>query len=215
MTDFIPKVVDISHYEEIDRQDWQKVKDYGIVGIICKASQGTNYKDPMYDEFREGALSVGLEWGAYHFNSAENVVAQVNKFLDASQPDPRTLLALDYEENRRSDMTIHQAVDFLHLIEEKMGRKAIIYSGNKLKETIDDLNRVDRDYITSHKLWLAQYGSRYRFPNGFDDFFLWQYTGDGVGPEPHWVPGIRCPGNKGLDLNVTNLSDDDLRAAWV
>lgn len=219
MVEFVPKVVDVSHYEEIEDGGWKKAKDAGIIGMIAKATQGTHYQDPTFEDMVRDADLEDILVGAYHFNTAEDPIKQADYFLETTRLNDfdtsEFLYALDYEANPRSDMNIHQAVTFLHRIEEKIGRKAVIYSGNKLKETIDDLNKADRDYVCSHKLWLAQYNYRFRLPKGFDHFFLWQFTGDGFGPSPHWVPGIKCPGNKGLDLNVFNGTDDELREQWA
>ena len=42
-----------------------------------------------------------------------------------------------------------------------------------------------------------------------------QYTGDGVGPLPHYIDGITCSGNSGIDLNVYNGTFDQLKKEWV
>jgi hypothetical protein len=40
---------------------------------------------------------------------------------------------------------------------------------------------------------------------------LWQFTGDGIGPAPHTLPGIVT---KGIDINSFDGTRDDLVAAW-
>lgn len=210
MVTLTPRAVDISHHNNVN--DFGKVAAAGIWGVINKASQGTVYKDPTYGPWRRTrVLKAGMLWGAYHFNTGDNVQAQVKNFFDAAQPDKDTLMVLDLEDNRSSNMTIKQAVEFLHRTEDKLGRKAAIYSGNRLKETIDSLNKTDRAYVCSHRLWLCQYGPVARVPKGFDSWWLWQFTGDGVGPLPHSIPGI--DGN-GIDLNTYRGTRLDLAASW-
>ncbi len=207
-----PRVVDISHHNVV--KDLGAAAAAGIWGVIHKASQGKAYADPDYDARRTAAHAAGMLWGAYHFNTGDPVAAQVEWFLAKAKPDDRTLLVLDYEDNRLSQMNIHQAVDFLRLIETKVGRKAAIYSGNRIKETVSQLNSADRDYLVQHRLWLCQYGQTPRLPMGFTKYWLWQYTGDGVGPQPHNVPGI-VAGNGGIDLNSYSGTREQLEAEWA
>lgn len=216
---FTPRVVDIYWGDSVEGKDcikgFQKAKDAGIWGIIHKSSQGTSMKDKAYDRRRKAAESVGLLWGAYHFNNSENAKAQAEWFMKCADPDENTLMVLDFEDNKRSNMSIHEAVSFMKIIEEKTGKACAIYSGNRLKETIDDLGKDEFQYITSKKLWICQYGPKVKLPKGFNDYWLWQYTGDGVGPEPHWVDGITCPGNGGIDLNVYQGTQEELKQQWT
>jgi hypothetical protein len=115
----IPRVIDISHHNTV--KDLKATASAGVWGVIHKASQGRAYRDPDYAGRRKLAAAAGLLWGAYHFNTGDDVASQVDNFLKAAQPDPNTLLVLDYEDNRPSQMSIKQAVQFLHLIEQKDG----------------------------------------------------------------------------------------------
>lgn len=207
-----PRVVDISHHNTV--RDLRQTAAAGIWGVIHKATQGRAYADPDYALRRQAAKAAGLLWGAYHFNTGDVVRLQVDNFLTKAQPDDRTLLVLDYEDNRPSQMNIEQAVEFLRLLEEKTGRKAAIYSGNRVKETIGALSHDERAYLTSHRLWLCQYGPTPRLPPGWASWWLWQYTGDGIGPQPHNVPGI-VAGNGGIDLNTYIGTREQLEKEWA
>jgi len=209
MITLTPRVVDISHHNDV--LDFNMVAHAGIWGIIHKATQGKAYMDPKYDPRRIRAAAAGLLWGAYHFNTGDNVKTQIDWFLSNAKPDDKTLLVLDYEDNRLSNMDIHQAVEFLHYLEGITGRRGAIYSGNRLKENIGKLGPLDRAYITSHRLWLCQYGPVAKLPPGFSKWWLWQFTGDGDGPMPHSVPGIS--GSR-IDLNTFIGTHNDLAASW-
>lgn len=217
---FTPRVVDIYHGDLVGGSGpalagFRQAAASGIWGVIHKASQGTGYKDRLYDYRRAAAKEAGLLWGAYHFNSGSPVESQVEWFMRCATPDENTLMVLDYEDNRRSQMTPEQMVAFLRLIERRLGRKAAIYSGNRIKETIHFLSSEDRKFVTSHRLWLCQYGKNAVLPFGWSKYWLWQYTGDGVGPAPHYVPGITVPGGHGIDLNVYNGTKEQLAAEWA
>jgi lysozyme len=204
----VPRVSDISHHNTVS--SFQDAADAGLWGIIHKATQGSNYRDPDYAKRRSAAKAAGLLWGAYHFNDGSDVVSQVANFLRYAQPDTDTLLVLDYEDNPRSNMSIVQAVQFLRLIESK-GYSCAIYSGNRLKESIGRLKAADRQYVTQHLLWLCQYGPTPRLPAGFDTYFLWQYTDGVVGPQPRRIAGIHGE----VDLNVFNGTREQLEELWL
>jgi lysozyme len=203
-----PRVADISHHNTVS--SFSMAAGAGLWGIIHKATQGSNYRDPDYAKRRSAAKAAGLLWGAYHFNDGSDVVGQVANFLQYAQPDPDTLLVLDYEDNPRSNMSIQQAVQFLRLIESR-GYTCAIYSGNRLKESIGRLGIDDQRYICGHLLWLCQYGPRAVLPAGFDNYFLWQYTDGVVGPQPRSVAGIQGE----VDLNVFNGTREQLEGLWT
>lgn len=216
----IPRVCDIYHGDVVGGSGpaidgFKAAVAAGLWGIIHKSSQSSGYKDSSYAARRQAAIGAGLLWGAYHFNDGSSVKTQIDNFFAAAQPDKATLMCLDFEDNPRSNMSIGMAVDFLHHAEAKLGRKLVIYSGNRLKESIGHLAPADRDYVCSHKLWLCQYGAKAVLPSGFAKFFLWQYTGDGIGQPPHGIDGISVPGGKGIDLNVYDGTRDQLASEWA
>jgi GH25 family lysozyme M1 (1,4-beta-N-acetylmuramidase) len=215
----IPRICDIYHGDNVEGKDcvigFTKAKNAGVWGIIHKATQGAEIVDSAYKRRRAAAEKVGLLWGAYHFNTGEKVRDQIDNFFKVAAPDKNTLMVLDFEDNKRSQMSIEEAVSFMKGVEDRLGRSCAIYSGNKLKESIDDLSSDEFDYIISKKLWLCQYGPKAKFPKGFKKYWLWQYTGDGIGPLPHYVPGITVPGGTGIDLNAYDGDLAQLQKEWV
>jgi lysozyme len=202
-------VVDIYHGDRV--VSFARAKQAGIFGIIHKASEGAGMVDPKYARRRPRARSAGLLWGAYHFGTSDDVGAQVDNFLRAAAPDAQTLVALDYEENGGATMSLDQARQFLTAIESRLGRKAVLYSGALIKEQLGD--QVD-PFFGSHRLWLAEYGPVPRVPPSWSQQWLWQYSGDGIGPEPRTVAGI--PGAGGaIDCNSYEHGAADLAAQWA
>lgn len=216
---FVPRVVDIYHGDAVAGSDgvdgFKRAAAAGVWGIIHKATQGASYKDPAYSMRRKAAEASGLLWGAYHFNTAEPIAAQAIKFLDTAAPDANTSMWLDFENNAKGDMNAHQAITFMKLVEDRIGRQCGMYSGNRIKETIKTLSSAEVEYLTSRRLWLCQYGPHAVLPPGFKSYYLWQYTGDGMGSAPHYVDGITVPGGKGIDLNVYDGTIEQLKATWA
>jgi GH25 family lysozyme M1 (1,4-beta-N-acetylmuramidase) len=202
-------VVDLYHGDVVT--SFADAATSGIRGIIHKATQGTRVADSAYGARRGNAADVGLLWGAYHFATDEDVGAQVGHFLGVARPDPATLLALDFEPHSNHTMRLSQARRFLVMVEQKLGRKAVLYSGNLIKEQLD--GKVDA-FFGSHRLWLAQYGPIPKVQRSWKKPWLWQYSADGIGPGPHKVPGI--PGANGqLDLNSYNGTPEQLATEWA
>jgi GH25 family lysozyme M1 (1,4-beta-N-acetylmuramidase) len=191
-------VIDIYHGNAI--HDFAELKSAGVLGIIHKCTQGAGYADPMYATRRKLVTDAGLLWGAYSFNTGESVSAQVKEFLSHAELDNSTLMALDFEDNPHSQMSLDQARLWLQQIEAATGRKAILYSGNRVKDLLGA--NID-SYLGSHRLWLAQYGPTAHVQASWSKPWLWQYSESG-----------RLPGTDGaIDFNY--YAGTQLAQEWV
>src|SRR5215471_3679613 len=182
-------VVDLSHHN--GDVDLAAAAGDGILGVIHKATQGLDYQDPLFAENHTKAADAGLHWGAYHFGTGGDGVAQAEHFLEVVQPDPGSLLALDLEPNTQGpSMTLEEARAFVTHVHAMTGRWPGLYSGHYIKELLGA--QVD-PVLANCWLWLAQYGTTPVVPPTWAYWTLWQYTDGGMGPEPHTVAGIgRC-----------------------
>lgn len=203
-------VVDLYHGNRVI--SFPRARADGILGVIHKATTGATGKDPKYAARRKAAMRAGLLWGAYHWGTAAPVERQVDNFLATAAPDEHTLVALDFEATPGNQMTLDQAREFLVLIEARLGRKAVLYSGRLIK---DLLGRRKDAFFGAHRLWLADYDDTPKVQPSWEGFWLWQYS-DGVrGPGEKTVKGI--PGNeKGeVDCDVYAGTEARLRAEWA
>lgn len=173
-------VIDISHYNQVT--SFPEIQQSGIVGVIHKATEGTNWSDPTYASRKPQALSAGLLWGAYHFGVNEDGAAQARYFLSIVNPGPPDLLALDFEENPSSQMTIAQAEQFVTEIYNSTGR----YPGFYSDALAGNLLGASRDSILANCwLWRAEYAvPAPSVPPTWSTWTMWQYTESGS------VPGI-------------------------
>jgi len=187
MTTINPVVVDLSHWDPAD--DYDAVRKEGIVGVIYKATEGQSYTDDTYVAQQQAAKLAGLKWGAYHFADGSNVSGQIDNFMRFACPDPDELFCLDWEDNPSGagKMSLKSVKEWVSEVEAQLGRpgECVIYGGNTIKE----MGNGD-SFLTSRRLWLCQYGSTPELPEGFDSYWLWQYTDGEVGPSPHSINGI-------------------------
>ena len=149
------RVVDLYNGDNVS--DFQSAADAGLWGVIHKATTGATGHDSQYASRRPAAVAAGLLWGAYHWGTAAPVADQVDNFLHIAQPDANTLVALDFESTPGNQMTLPMAKQFLAAIEEKLGRKAVLYGGGLLKTS---LGGKQDPALAAHRLWLAHYNPK-------------------------------------------------------
>lgn len=207
------RVVDLYHGDHVS--NFAQAKTGGVCGIVHKASQGAAFTDSMYAVRRKQAVAAGLLWGAYHFMTAADAELQAANFLHAADPDGQTLMALDFEPGSGRDNTpsLKLLREMLLLLEVKLKRKTVIYSGSLLKQT---LGATRDDYLASHRLWLCEYAPEWKLEplTAWQKPWLWQYTDGTAGPFPRSVAGI--PGaSKCLDCNHYDGTPAQLAAEWA
>lgn len=208
--DQTPLVVDLFHGDGVT--SFADAKSAGLVGVIHKATTGASGRDDAYPARRTAAGQVGLLWGAYHWGTAAPVDQQVQNFLSWANPDAATLVALDFEQTPGDQMTVGDARAFLGALGDKLGRKPVIYGGDRLKS---ELGSAPDPFFGSHRLWLADYSATPTLPPSWSSFFLWQYT-DGVsGPGRKTAPGL--PGNRQGQLDCDFFAGEPqvLAATWA
>jgi len=205
-------VIDLSHHN--GNPDLVKAKAAGIIGVIHKATQGFTNVDPMYTTNRQKALDAGLLWGAFHFGVGGDGAQQADHFLNTVNPDPATLLVLDYEPNPQGPtMTLVQARDFVSHINAVLQRFPGFYSGNLIKEQLSNVQLPD-PILSQCFLGIAQYPPSpipgpTSIPSTWKIWTLWQYTDGSHGPEPRSVDGIGF-----CDRDKFNGSLNNLRKLW-
>lgn len=184
-------VIDISHTSTVDDFSLARSRS-NILGVLHKASEGVDWKDPLYDDRRANATAARLLWGAYHFGTHQHSGAdQAAAFLAAAQPGPTTLMALDLELNERfpsNSMTLDQAEEFVQVILMSTGRLPMVYThpnwadgrvmgkaGRSLGGTI-----TSRSILAQCDLWVADYRSQPQLPSAWavTGWRFWQYAAD-------------------------------------
>lgn len=182
---------DSTLYEGIDVSGWQgtinyaEVKNAGIQIVYMKASEGTNFVDPYFNQNYENAKANGLKVGFYHYLTARSIEDAINEarfFVSViAEKIPDCRLAMDFESfGNLSPSEITQiGLTFMQTVENLSKKQMIIYS--------DTSNASYRFFgeLTNYPLWVAQYEVEEPTPNGnWSTWAGWQYTDAGE------VPGI-------------------------
>jgi lysozyme len=195
--------VDLSNWDGGD-VDFSSIKQAGKYFVFVKASQGGNVVDPDHARNVRKARAAGLSVGSYHFYvAADSPQDQFRNFSAQLSLQPGDLPpVVDIEVMGQGDTRplVPALRQFLELLQEKVGVKPILYSGEYFA---NEYLSVFGDY----PLWLAQYNGKAapQLPKGWTQWTFWQYSQSGR------VAGV--PGN--VDMNRFNGNQAQLKALTV
>ncbi len=182
----VPSVpgIDVSSHQ--GNVDWRYWWDRGKRFAYVKATEGTGYTNPYFNQQYTGSYRVGMIRGAYHFALPDRSsgAAQANYFVDNGggwSPDGRTLPgALDMEYNpygadcyglSRAQMTAW-IKNFSDTYRHRTGRYPTIYTSHNWWSKC-----VSGDFSATNPLWIARYNDHIGplpYDWGFHTF--WQYS---------------------------------------
>ena len=169
---FEMKGIDISHHNSIS--NWRSLNNQ--VGFcIIKATEGSKYKDPMFNSNWKSSKKNNLVRGAYHFfkpgvsgaKQFENFKNTV-KLVSGDLPP-----VLDVE---LKECDINEIKIFLELAEKHYGVTPIVYSDYLFFKVFLD-GKID----TKYPLWIY-IDESYSLKPSFNEYncVLWQYSHNGV-----------------------------------
>lgn len=199
--------------------DIRKLVASGCAGLIHRATRSNEKTDTLYHARRELWRAAGKPWGAYGFNTGEVVKVQTDRLLDFAKLEDDESAWLDLERNPSGtgQMTLAMWIEYLDRVSQALGRYCGTYGGDVVKALVVRATDDQRDFLAAHPLWGCEYGPRWRnvdqngHPLPWAKPLFWQYTGDGIGPEPQTLDGLE----DGADLSVFDGTPDELRAAWA
>lgn len=147
------KGIDVSsHNGDIN---WSSVKASGIEVVYVKATEGTTYQDPYLNNHYNGAKSVGLTTGFYHFlvGSSSPETQAENFYNNIKGKENNLLPCLDIEHsNNEPSNFMDYALRFIQKFKELSGMNICIYSGPYF------INEYLDKRLQCYPLWVAHYG---------------------------------------------------------
>ena len=175
--------VDVSSYDT--SVDFAAAHAGGIEFAFVRASDGTQYPDPMFATHWANARAAGVIVGAYQFfRPAEDPIAQADLLLQRAQYQPGDLppvLDLENAGGLTQAQVVTAVTAWVDHITAAIGRPPIVYAGLYSWPTLTN----SADFTTS-PLWIAQYTSAAcpDIPLPWTKWLFWQYGASGT------VPGI-------------------------
>lgn len=142
----------------IDISSYQVELNAGIVPsdfVIIKATEGTNYINPTWEEQAGQVIQTNKLLGFYHFASVGNPIAEADFFISVVKNYiGKAVLVLDFEAGAINAWGNVGARQFLNRVKEKTGINPMIYMSS------DVTRQFNWSTISStNPLWVAQYAS--------------------------------------------------------
>ncbi len=170
--------------------DWPYYRDQGFKFAYVKATEGTTYKNPFFDQQFNGSAKVGMLHGTYHFGRPDQSsgAAQARFFVANGgdwKPDGKTLpgeLDIEFGEavgvstcyNLSAGQIVNFVRDFSDEYKRLTGRLPVIYTnGSWWEQCVGNSTAFGRN-----PLWIASYNPEPGpMPGGWQKgHTFWQYT---------------------------------------
>lgn len=190
--------IDISHHQ--GKIDWRRVSQVDLQFVYIKATEGSDFKDPMFEENWQAAARARIGRGAYHFftpcRSGED---QAANFIRSVPLDAQSLPPVLDAEFIKNCADAARAIDvqreisrFILRLQKHFGKPVTIYT------TYDFMKLFPLAEFATNPIWIR---SIYAAPAGepSKDWLIWQYKNRGQ------VAGIKGY----VDMNV--FSGDENR----
>ncbi|MFN8483130.1 MAG: GH25 family lysozyme [Anaerolineae bacterium] len=192
--------------------DWAAIAQAGFGFAFVKATEGDDYTDPAFAGHWQAARDHGLLRGAYHFFWPEDdhekqarLFVETVKQLESDDLPP----IIDVEARPKAPpFPNEQWVDgvrtWLDIVENGLGRRPMIYTSPGEWAHLRDGSGLPPTWTARYPLWVAHWDTAQpALPDGWDNWFFWQYKADSV-------PGF----SRAVDYDVFRGSRDDLRR-WL
>ena len=196
--EFPVRGIDVSRYQGVI--DWDAVAASGVAFAFVKATEGTDLRDPRFEDNWTGAARANLRRGAYHFFTfCTSGEAQAENFTAVVPVDETALppaVDVEFAGNCRRWTSLagirSELVVFLAILERTYGRRPIVYF------TSQSHRRVLDGHVAGYPTWARNLFGRP--PSRFGEWRFWQYAHNG-----------RVAGIDGLvDLNVFRGTPEQL-----
>ena len=195
--DYPVRGVDVSEYQ--GQIDWDVLSAQGLSFAFIKATEGSTYRDPCFQDNWEQAGRTELAVGAYHFFSYDSDgKTQAANFIAAVPADGASLppvVDIEFYGAYRKAPAAKEAVQpmldaLLDELERHYRRRPILYA------TMDAYRLYLQGGYGEYPIWIRSVLSRPELPDG-REWTFWQYSPRGKlygyrGTEPY------------IDLNVFN-----------
>ena len=158
-----PLIRDYSRWQDKletpEKIDVSIAKDNGVMGVICRASKSSSYKDPVFLDVYEQCRQLGMLRGSYHlFSPGADRATQLNKWF-AQHPKDGCPRAVDLETNWNNLTPKQIAEEFYNFVEETRARDdryPWIYTlPNLFAEWLAPY--LPAEWLRKLKYWFAQY----------------------------------------------------------
>lgn len=178
-----------SHNGFISVAAYQKMKAYGVTGVVVKLTEATSYINPYATQQVANAKAAGMKVSAYHYSwfSSESAARnEANYFVAAARSiglDNNTVMVNDFEEKQIFGMSNHtkDSLAFADQLAKNGYNNVVHYSFLSLFNS----GVLNVDSLGKKNIWVAAYPYTVTSENYYPYFTAWQWTSQLT------FPGIR------------------------
>ncbi|WP_314576554.1 GH25 family lysozyme [Enterococcus gilvus] len=175
--------VDVSSNNgQLSVANFQKMKSFGVRGVIVKLTEGTTYTNPYASSQIANARSAGLKVSAYHFArylNTNSAIAEANYFVQTAKNlglGTDTVMVNDLEVNANAGST-NSAIAFSNRIKQLGYSKVRHYSCLSWFQ----YGQLDANKLGYKNIWVAGYPYT-PTKNLYTNYNSWQWASDLVFP---------------------------------
>jgi lysozyme len=190
--------VDISNHQ--GDINWQMLAGSDVAFAYVKATEGGDFRDRRFRQNWDGAKTVGVPRGAYHFyrqcrtaaDQAANFIATVPRERDALPP----MIDLEHMgpcSGPQPDDIVQEIIDLLARLEAHFGRRPLIYTTSEFDGAYLQGRLANEAFWARSIFWPPQFRT--------SQWRVWQYHDQGR------RPGVNGP----VDLNAFRGSRRDFQ----
>ncbi|MDT2522762.1 GH25 family lysozyme [Enterococcus raffinosus] len=193
--------IDISsHNGNISVANFQKMKGYGVTGVVVKLTEATSYTNPYAQSQINNAMAAGMKVSAYHyswFTSDAQAEAEANYFAAAAKKfglSSGTVMVNDIEEPQILGKGNH--TNNSRAFENRL--KNLGYGNVRHYIGLNwlDTGRINASTIGYKNIWVAAYPYNLSTTNFYTQYGAWQ-----------WSSQLSFPGISGnFDINADYTS---------
>lgn len=173
--------IDISsHNGNISVANFQKMKSYGVTGVVVKLTEATSYINPYAQSQINNAMAAGMKVSAYHyswFTSDAQAVAEANYFAAAAKKfglSSGAVMVNDIEEPQILGKGNH--TNNSRAFENRL--KALGYGNVRHYIGLNWLTtgRINAATIGNKNIWVAAYPYNLSTTNFYTQYGAWQWS---------------------------------------
>lgn len=197
------KGVDVSHHN--GTVSWSKVKASGRSYGFARVADGLTTPDTQFASNWRNMKTAGVIRGVYQFyrprrdgvQQADLLLSKVAAAGGFAAGDLPPVIDIEVSDDQPASLVVSRAKDWIRRVEQKLGVKPIVYTGNHMAGVIGTA-------FAAYPLWVAHYGvSCPRVPDGWTKWTFWQESESGT------VSGV---GSGNVDLDRFNGTLTTLKA---
>jgi GH25 family lysozyme M1 (1,4-beta-N-acetylmuramidase) len=204
--------IDISsHNGSISVANFQKMKNYGIKGVVVKLTESTNYVNPYAQEQINNATAAGLKVSAYHYahyTTSAIASSEANYFASLANTfklPKSTVMVIDIEEGKMLNTALTpNTTSFVNVLKAN-GFSNIMYYMNRSYATS---GYFSTSTFGAKNMWVAQYPyTPTADMNWNSEFSSWQWSSQ------YYIPGIAHPFD--ISMDYTGFLENGAQGKWL